>query len=98
MCGITGIFHFKNHQKIDPAVLQGMTDILRHRGPDDDGYYLKDNIGLGQRRLSIIDLSGGKQPMHNEDKTLWVIFNGRFLIILNYGKNWKYRSPLLYPQ
>ena len=81
MCGITGIFHFKNHQKIDPGILQGMTDILYHRGPDDDGYYIKDNIGLGQRRLSIIDLAGGKQPMHNEDKTLWVIFNGE---IFNY--------------
>jgi asparagine synthase (glutamine-hydrolysing) len=81
MCGITGIFYYKNSQKIDPAVLQGMTDILSHRGPDDDGYYIEDNIGLGQRRLSIIDIAGGKQPMHNEDKTLWVIFNGE---IFNY--------------
>ncbi len=54
---------------------------MRHRGPDDDGYYINNNIGLGQRRLSIIDLSTGKQPMHNEDKTLWVIFNGE---IFNY--------------
>jgi asparagine synthase (glutamine-hydrolysing) len=81
MCGITGIFHFKNSQKIDPTVLQKMTDILQHRGPDDDGYYIKDHIALGQRRLSIIDLAGGKQPMHNEDRTLWVIFNGE---IFNY--------------
>lgn len=81
MCGITGIFHFKNSQHIDPVVLKSMTDILRHRGPDDDGYYINNNIGLGQRRLSIIDLSTGKQPMHNEDKTLWVIYNGE---IFNY--------------
>ena len=81
MCGITGIFHFKNKQIIDPAVLQSMTDILHHRGPDDDGYFIKDNLGLGQRRLSIIDLATGKQPIHNEDKSVWVIYNGE---IFNY--------------
>ena len=81
MCGITGIFHYNNNQKIDPAVLRKMTDILIHRGPDDDGYYIEGKIGLGQRRLSIIDIAGGKQPIHNEDKTLWVIYNGE---IFNY--------------
>ena len=58
-----------------------MTEMLHHRGPDDDGYYIKDHIGLGQRRLSIIDIAGGKQPIHNEDKNLWVIYNGE---IFNY--------------
>ncbi|UCF65625.1 MAG: asparagine synthase (glutamine-hydrolyzing), partial [bacterium] len=81
MCGITGIYHFNHSQKIDTATLRSMTDILIHRGPDDDGYYVKGNIGLGQRRLSIIDIEGGKQPIHNEDHTLWVVYNGE---IFNY--------------
>src|SRR3712207_249238 len=53
-----------------------MCDAIRHRGPDDDGYYLGTSVGLGQRRLSIIDLSGGRQPMSNEDGTVWITFNG----------------------
>mgnify|MGYP002067940083 CR=1 FL=1 len=53
-----------------------MTDSLIHRGPDDDGFYITDGIGLGMRRLSIIDLSGGKQPISNEDGTKRLIFNG----------------------
>ena len=81
MCGITGIFHFKNQCKINFSALEQMTNILSHRGPDDDGYYIKDGIGLGQRRLSIIDLEGGKQPVHNEDRSIWVVYNGE---IFNY--------------
>jgi asparagine synthase (glutamine-hydrolysing) len=81
MCGITGIFHFKHPQAINSSTLEQMTDILSHRGPDDDGYYIKDGIGLGQRRLSIIDLEGGKQPVHNEDRSIWVVYNGE---IFNY--------------
>ena len=53
-----------------------MCQTLVHRGPDDEGIYVKDNVGLGMRRLSIIDLAGGHQPVHNEDKTVWVVFNG----------------------
>lgn len=58
-----------------------MTDAVFHRGPDQDGYYLEDGIGMGHRRLSIIDLSSGQQPIHNEDKTVWTVFNGE---IFNY--------------
>lgn len=58
-----------------------MCDVIRHRGPDDEGFYFSDGIGLGHRRLSIIDLAGGKQPMSNEDETLWIVFNGE---IYNY--------------
>lgn len=58
-----------------------MTNILIHRGPDDWGIFTDNNIGLGMRRLSIIDLSSGKQPIHNEDNTIWVVFNGE---IYNY--------------
>src|SRR3990167_6793694 len=71
MCGITGYFGEGNRE-----ILKKMTDSLRHRGPDDEGFYIGERIGLGHRRLSIIDLEGGHQPMTNEDKTIWVVFNG----------------------
>jgi asparagine synthase (glutamine-hydrolysing) len=58
-----------------------MCDAIRHRGPDEDGFYLKDSVGLAMRRLAIIDLKGGQQPMHNEDRTVWIVFNGE---IYNY--------------
>lgn len=58
-----------------------MCNAIRHRGPDDDGYYVNGPIGLGMRRLSIIDLEGGKQPIHNQDRTAWIVFNGE---IYNY--------------
>ena len=81
MCGITGIYCFKEGLKIEASIIKKMTDVLSHRGPDDDGYYLEEGIALGQRRLSIIDLEGGKQPVHNEDSSIWVIYNGE---IFNY--------------
>ena len=71
MCGITGYFGEGNRE-----ILKKMTDSLRHRGPDDEVFYMGERIGLGHRRLSIIDLEGGHQPMTNEDKTIWVVFNG----------------------
>ena len=77
MCGITGIWDFKD--KISPQILEKMTDALNHRGPDDSGIFIdvKNNIGFGHRRLSIIDLSpAGHQPMPNADETVWVTFNG----------------------
>ena len=76
MCGICGIYNLKKEKKIDMDLLKQMTSILRHRGPDEFGFYNDDKIGLGHSRLSIIDLSGGKQPIHNEDKTIWITFNG----------------------
>ncbi|MCM8795281.1 MAG: asparagine synthase (glutamine-hydrolyzing) [Candidatus Omnitrophica bacterium] len=75
MCGICGIINF-NGRNIDKELLVSMTNSLIHRGPDEEGYYLEKNIGLGVRRLSIIDLKTGSQPIPNEDKTLWVIENG----------------------
>ena len=71
MCGICGFTGNKDH-----VVLKKMTDTLVHRGPDDDGYYADGKINLGMRRLSIIDVVTGQQPIHNEDKSLWTIFNG----------------------
>lgn len=81
MCGISGILNLKNPAPINPSHLKQMTYALRHRGPDETGAYLDDWVGLAQSRLSIIDLSGGSQPIHNEDKTLWIVFNGE---IFNY--------------
>ena len=81
MCGITGIFHFDPSRNANESLLRKMTDTLSHRGPDGEGYFCKNNIGLGHRRLSIIDLSTGDQPMFNEDKSIAIIFNGE---IYNY--------------
>ena len=75
MCGICGTYNFAG-APVTPHLVQGMTDVLRHRGPDGDGYFIKGPIGLGHRRLSIIDLDGGSQPITNENGTLHVVFNG----------------------
>jgi len=82
MCGIAGIFYFDRSHSVEPALLDAMTDSLTHRGPDDRGVYIDGSLGLGFRRLSIIDLSPlGHQPMSNEDGTVWIVFNGE---IYNY--------------
>lgn len=81
MCGIAGAFHYKNDSPVTIEFLKAMNAQIIHRGPDDEGFYLKNNIGLAFRRLSIIDLNTGNQPIHNEDKTVWVVFNGE---IYNY--------------
>ncbi len=75
MCGICGILN-KKEKKIDFGILKRMNETLKRRGPDDEGFYIENNIGLAMRRLSIIDLEGGKQPMFNEDGSICVIFNG----------------------
>jgi asparagine synthase (glutamine-hydrolysing) len=80
MCGIVGIVG-SSGCPVDDAVLRSMNDAIWHRGPDDDGYFVRDRVGLGMRRLSIIDVAGGRQPIHNEDKSIWVVFNGE---IYNY--------------
>jgi len=76
MCGICGIYNFKTEEPVSPCLLKDMTDTLIHRGPDDEGFYISGPLGLGHRRLSIIDLEGGHQPIANEDQTVWVVFNG----------------------
>ena len=76
MCGIAGIFDHRGQSEIDRALLHRMTDIIGHRGPDGDGFYHAPGIGLGFRRLAIIDLAGGDQPMFNEDRTVCLVFNG----------------------
>src|SRR6266496_3813048 len=81
MCGIAGIVHFDTNRTVDKTVLKRMTDVVSHRGPDGEGFYVDKNVGLGHRRLAIIDLSTGDQPMISEDKNLVVVFNGE---IYNY--------------
>ncbi len=78
MCGVTGGFHYRERHPFDRDLLARMTRSIAHRGPDDEGLYADDSegIGLGVRRLSIIDLAGGHQPMCNEDGRIWLVFNG----------------------
>lgn len=75
MCGIAGIVGSSEHV-IDAAEVHRMCQTIIHRGPDDEGIYAKGPVGLGMRRLSIIDIAGGHQPIHNEDKSIWIVFNG----------------------
>jgi asparagine synthase (glutamine-hydrolysing) len=84
MCGIAGIYHYQGDRRVDPDRLASMTDILAHRGPDDSGLYVSGPIGLGHRRLSIVDLSpAGRNPMPNEDETLWVTLNGEIYNVID---------------
>ena len=80
MCGITGIVR-NDRSDVDQALLARMCAAIRHRGPDDDGFYVNGPVGLGMRRLAIIDLESGQQPIHNQDRTAWIVFNGE---IYNY--------------
>lgn len=79
MCGIAGLYLPRNHS--DPAILRRMNDILRHRGPDGEGYFTDGPVGLAMRRLAVIDLKTGDQPIFNEDRTVAVVYNGE---IYNY--------------
>src|SRR6266403_2192599 len=80
MCGIAGIVR-SDGAPVDRELVARMNHAIRHRGPDDDGFYFSDGVGLAMRRLSIIDLKGGHQPIHNQDSTAWIVFNGE---IYNY--------------
>lgn len=75
MCGIVGMLDQRGHH-IDPSWIDAMNESIIHRGPDDSGRYVRDHVGLGMRRLAIIDVAGGHQPVHNEDETIWAVFNG----------------------
>ncbi len=76
MCGVFGIHFFDNQRPVNFETVQGATDVMHHRGPDDAGYFVDGNTGLGHRRLSIIDLSLGHQPMTNEDGSVVIVYNG----------------------
>jgi len=76
MCGICGQFNFADSAPVQRRTIEKMANSIAHRGPDDDGYYIAGPLGLGFRRLSIIDLAGGHQPMSDPEESVWVIFNG----------------------
>src|ERR1700752_5017467 len=76
MCGICGQYNFGSGAPALRQDIRRMTNTLVHRGPDDEGYYLDGSLGFGFRRLSIIDLGGGHQPMSDHEESVWVIFNG----------------------
>src|SRR5256714_9298651 len=81
MCGIAGQFKFLRREPVERETIVRMARSIAHRGPDDEGFFIAGPVGLGFRRLSIIDLAGGHQPMSNSEGTVWVIFNGE---IYNY--------------
>ena len=83
MCGLVGIFHLREQIEIDRNLLARMNEVQFHRGPDEGGLHTEPGIGLGHRRLSIIDLASGQQPLFNEDKTVVVVYNGE---IYNFGE------------
>ena len=76
MCGISGIFDTREASPVDETLLHAMNDTMMHRGPDGFGVHVAPGVGLGHRRLSIIDLEGGKQPMASEDGSVVLTFNG----------------------
>jgi asparagine synthase (glutamine-hydrolysing) len=76
MCGICGIFETGRDSLVHKSTLKAMADTIRHRGPDDEGFYCSGGVGLAHRRLSIIDVEGGHQPLSNEDGSVWIVFNG----------------------
>ena len=82
MCGICGLFSFDG-SPVDSTELKSMVESLRHRGPDSEGLHIDGRVGIGVRRLSIIDLKTGDQPIHNEDSSIWIVFNGE---IYNYKR------------
>jgi asparagine synthase (glutamine-hydrolysing) len=76
MCGIAGVVEFNRHAEVDPQVLRRMCAAMAHRGPDDEGIHIEGGVGIAMRRLSIIDVAAGHQPLSNEDGTIWIVFNG----------------------
>ncbi|TLY22007.1 MAG: asparagine synthetase B, partial [Nitrospirae bacterium] len=76
MCAIVGIIKLDPRERVEESRLVRMRDVLRHRGPDGEGLWIEGPVGLGHRRLAIVDVAGGHQPMANEDETVWIVFNG----------------------
>jgi asparagine synthase (glutamine-hydrolysing) len=76
MCGIAGVVEFNRRTEVDPQVLRQMCAAMAHRGPDDEGIRTEGRVGIAMRRLSIIDVASGHQPLSNEDGTIWIVFNG----------------------
>lgn len=88
MCGIAGKYNFRDGSPVDPALIRRMCDVMAYRGPDDSGVYTSGPVGLGHRRLSIIDLSdAGHQPMSSQDGSIWITFNGEIYNFLDLRKD-----------
>src|SRR6202161_1264877 len=83
MCGICGQFNFGSPVPVQRRDIEAMANSISHRGPDDEGYYIAGPIGFGFRRLSIIDLGGGHQPMSDREESVWVVFNGEIYNFLD---------------
>ncbi len=76
MCGLCGILYSDRQKQVEPELLRKMTEVIRHRGPDDEGQLIDGSIGLGSRRLSILGLNDGHMPMSTEDGNIWIVYNG----------------------
>src|SRR5690348_9345708 len=91
MCGIAGVLLFSDaHAEL--ATVRAMCRVLQHRGPDDDGFFVEGAVGLGMRRLSIVDLATGQQPISNEDQSLFIVFNGEIYNHLQLRKDLEARG------
>lgn len=97
MCGVVGLAVDAGTTPAQ-AMLESMVAAIRHRGPDDEGYYVAPGIGLGHARLSIIDLGGGKQPIHNEDKSVWISYNGEVFNYLELRRDLEKRGHRFYTE
>src|SRR6266516_3157456 len=91
MCGIAGMMKFGQDARADSGAVRQMCAAMTHRGPDDEGVYTDGPVGIGMRRLSIIDVAGGHQPISNETGTIWIVFNGE---IYNHAELRKKLEPL----
>ena len=91
MCGIAGLMKFGQDARADSGAVRQMCAAMTHRGPDDEGVYTDGPVGIGMRRLSIIDVAGGHQPISNETGTIWIVFNGE---IYNHAELRKKLEPL----
>jgi asparagine synthase (glutamine-hydrolysing) len=96
MCGIAGIVGVRDDTGIDRDVIHRMCQTMVHRGPDDEGLFIKQGTGLGMRRLSIIDLAGGHQPVFNEERTVWVVFNGEIYNFLDLRRDLERKGHRFY--
>ena len=92
MCGIAGKLYFNPLQKVDLYDLKNMTDSIAHRGPDDEGHYIMNNVGLGFKRLSIIDIKKGPQPLSNFNKKIWITFNGEIYSFKTLKNDYKFKE------
>jgi asparagine synthase (glutamine-hydrolysing) len=96
MCGIAGIVSWEKERRVTSALIHQMCETIVHRGPDDEGIYAEGGVGLGMRRLSIIDVAGGHQPVHNEDMTVWIVFNGEIFNFPDLRKELESRGHRFY--